>query len=477
MSGSQVPLEALSEAAFLTDGDFRVVDCNARAAELLRAPSREAIIGRDASDMPNDHDLAAEFPTYLRERLTAVPFVSLENHATRDDGTTFVAEAVLHRLADGHVLIMVRDITARVMSLHRAEETNERLRAAIRDRMEFVSNVSHELRTPLTSMSYALNNMLRGICGPLPQKALDYLGRLQVDVKRLMTTVNDILDLRQMENGTLTLRKRCVPLAHLLAESADALLIQAQAKRQTLTVAPAPKEIYADADRHKLERVFFNILSNAVKYTPEGGAIRASVQTEGGDALILVDDNGIGIPPEALPRVSQRYFRVGDQVAGTGLGLSIVREIVELHGGTLTIQSPVPGGEGGTRVAVRLPACPGPEVVVVSGDEALIGALTQALTAMGLRVRPDREGLDLAKDAQGTCPPARFILDGSLPDSCLNDLICQIRGNARIAQTPILVLTPGAIDASRRAEYARMRVDLRAWPLPAGELRPLIIGE
>ncbi len=477
MSGSQVPLEALSEAAFLTDGDFRVVDCNARAAELLRAPSREAIIGRDASDMPNDHDLAAEFPTYLRERLTAVPFVSLENHATRDDGTTFVAEAVLHRLADGHVLIMVRDITARVMSLHRAEETNERLRAAIRDRMEFVSNVSHELRTPLTSMSYALNNMLRGICGPLPQKALDYLGRLQVDVKRLMTTVNDILDLRQMENGTLTLRKRCVPLAHLLAESADALLIQAQAKRQTLTVAPAPKEIYADADRHKLERVFFNILSNAVKYTPEGGAIRASVQTEGGDALILVDDNGIGIPPEALPRVSQRYFRVGDQVAGTGLGLSIVREIVELHGGTLTIQSPVPGGEGGTRVAVRLPACPGPEVVVVSGDEALIGALTQALTAMGLRVRPDREGLDLAKDAQGPCPPARFILDGSLPDSCLNDLICQIRGDARIAQTPILVLTPGAIDASRRAEYARMRVDLRAWPLPAGELRPLIIGE
>ena len=477
MSGSQVPLEALSEAAFLTDGDFRVVDCNARAAELLRAPSREAIIGRDASEMPNDHDLAAEFPTYLRERLTAVPFVSLENHATRDDGTTFVAEAVLHRLADGHVLIMVRDITARVMSLHRAEETNERLRAAIRDRMEFVSNVSHELRTPLTSMSYALNNMLRGICGPLPPKALDYLGRLQVDVKRLMTTVNDILDLRQMENGTLTLRKRCVPLAHLLAESADALLIQAQAKRQTLTVAPAPKEIYADADRHKLERVFFNILSNAVKYTPEGGAIRASVQTEGGDALILVDDNGIGIPPEALPRVSQRYFRVGDQVAGTGLGLSIVREIVELHGGTLTIQSPVPGGEGGTRVAVRLPACPGPEVVVVSGDEALIGALTQALTAMGLRVRPDREGLDLAKDAQGTCPPARFILDGSLPDCCLNDLICQIRGDARIAQTPILVLTPGAIDAGRRAEYARMRVDLRAWPLPAGELRPLIIGE
>ena len=473
MNGSCVPLEALSEAAFLTDGDFRVVDCNARAVELLRAPSREAVIGRDASDMPNDHDLAAEFPTYLRERLTAVPFVSLENHAARDDGTTFVAEAVLHRLADGNVLIMVRDVTARVESLHRAEEANERLRAAIRDRMEFVSNVSHELRTPLTSMSYAIGNMLRGICGPLPQKAQDYLGRLQVDVKRLMTTVNDILDLRQMENGTLTLRKSLVPLAHLLAESADALLIQAQAKRQTLTVAPAPKEIYAEADRHKVERVFFNILSNAVKYTPEGGAIHASIRAEGKDALIQVDDNGIGIPPEALPRVSQRYFRVGDQVAGTGLGLSIVREIVELHGGTLTIQSPVPGGDRGTRVAVRLPACPGPEVVVVSGDEALIAALTPPLTDLGLRVRPDREGLDLAKGGQTSAPPARFILDGALPDCCLSELICQIRGDARLAQTPILVLSPFAIDASRRAEYARMRVDLRPWPLPIEELRPL----
>ena len=139
-------------------------------------------------------------------------------------------------------------------------------------------------------------------------------------------------------------RKSLVPLAHLLAESADALLIQAQAKRQTLTVAPAPKEIYAEADRHKVERIFFNILSNAVKYTPEGGAIHASIRAEGKDALIQVDDNGIGIPPEALPRVSQRYFRVGDQVAGTGLGLSIVKNAVIFHGGTIEVRNRPEGG-------------------------------------------------------------------------------------------------------------------------------------
>ena len=476
MTARCVPLEALSEATFLTDGDFRVLDCNARAVELLRAPSREAIIGRDASDLPNDHDLSAEFPTYLKERLTAVPFVSLENHATRDDGTTFMAEAVLHRLADGNILVKLRDITAGVESLHRAEEANERLRAAIRDRMEFVSNVSHELRTPLTSMSYALTNMTRGVCGPLPQKAMDYLGRLQVDVKRLLTTVNDLLDLRQMENGTLTLRKTFVPLAHLLADAADALSIQAQAKGQTLSVAPAPREIYAEADCHKIERVFFNILSNAVKYTPEGGAIHASARAEGDNAVIEVDDNGIGIPPEALPRVSQRYFRVGDQVAGTGLGLSIVREIVSLHGGTLHIQSPVPGTACGTRVTVTLPACPGPEALIVSGDDALIADLSAQITDMGLRPRPDRDALDIPGECRGRPAPAGILLDGALPESCLSDLICQIRGDATLARVPILLLSPTPIDDSRRAEYTRMRVTVRPYPLPSSTLRDLLIA-
>ena len=240
---TDIPLDAIGEAAFVTDADFRVIDCNARAIELFRAPNREALIGLTATDFPNDHDLSAEFPTYLRERLTAVPFVVLENYAKRLDGSTFVAETILHRLEDGRVFVTLRDVSVRVESLHRLEEANERLRAAVRDRTEFVSNVSHELRTPLTSMSYALTNMTRGLCGPLPDKAKDYVGRL------------------------------------LFGEVVDSLSIQAQTKRQTLTLAPAPKEIYAEADRHKIERVCFNILSNAIKYTPEGGAIAASTTT------------------------------------------------------------------------------------------------------------------------------------------------------------------------------------------------------
>lgn len=472
MRPDSIPLDAFYEAVVLTDANYRVVDCNARAVELFRAKDKAALLGRNASEIPSNHDLSGEFPTYLRERLTAVPFVILESRVPRDDGTSFIGETAIHLINADSILFSIRDITVKAESLKRLEEANERLRATDRDRIEFVSNVSHELRTPLTSMSYALTNMRRGICGQLPEKATAYLERLQVDVRRLMTTVNDILDLRQMENGTLTLHKTTVPLGKVLAEAGESLAIQAETKHQTLTVEPTEPEIYAEADAHKIERVFFNILSNAVKYTPEGGAIHASVHSDGTTASIQVDDNGIGIPPEALPRVSQRFFRVGDQVAGTGLGLSIVREIVELHGGKLHILSPVPGTDKGTRVSVEIPTCPGPLQVIVSGDPDFIQRVQNAATSIGLSTYVDSDAIDIAKECR-ELHPARFILDAALPDTCLCDLICQIRGDAALAQAPILMLAPEA-DPTRRSDYARMRATLALLPTTDAECAALL---
>ncbi len=472
MSDSSVPLSSFFEAVFLTDHDFRILDCNDRAVELLRAEDKAHLIGRFASDIPTDHAINSDYPTYLRERLTAVRFVVTECHVTRNDGSTFMAETIIHRIDDEQILFKIRDITARTENFHQLEEANERLRASDRARMEFVSNVSHELRTPLTSMSYAVTNMLRGICGTLPERAVGYLERLQVDIRRLMTTVNDILDLRQIENGTLTLHKTCLPLHRLLSDAGEALRIQADTKRQTLTVQPSCAEIYAEADQHKIERVFFNILSNAVKYTPEGGTITAGIRVEDGKAMIDVDDNGIGIPPEALPHVSKRYFRVGDQVTGSGLGLAIVSEIVELHGGNLQIASPVPGTTCGTRVTVTLPVCEGPLVVIVSGDEAFIQHLSADTTALGNSVAINRQAIDLVQEC-ANLSPAHFILDGSLPDGCLNELVYQVRSHAPFARTPMHILSPDP-DPAQRASYAQMQVNLCPYPLPLQELKNLL---
>ena len=163
---------------------------------------------------------------------------------------------------------------------------------------------------------------------------------------------------------------------------------------------------------------------------------------------------------------------MGDQVTGTGLGLSIVREIVTLHGGNLHIESPVPGTACGTRVTATLPTCPGPLQVIVSGDEALIEEVSRAAEDVGLSVRVDREAIDVPKGCEGVTP-ARFLLDGSLPESYLGDLVCQIRGDAHLAPTPILILSPG-MEPSRRAEYGRMRVEVRPWPLAPDALRAIL---
>lgn len=467
-----VPLDAFYEAVFVTDADFVILSCNARTAELFGASGTDRMIGA----RPEEHVEAGRmdfFGPALRDRLAQEPFVLLACNMRRLDGTVFAAETAAHALDDGTYLFTLRDVTARTDALHRLEAANERLMAQDRERIEFVSNVSHELRTPLTSMSYAVANMLRGLCGPLPEKAVAYLERLQVDARRLMTTVNDILDLRQIENGTLTLRRENVPVGALLRESVSALSIQAEAKHQHLSVAPFDRERYISADRHKIERVFFNLISNAVKYTQDGGTVVAGISEEGGRVAVRVSDNGIGIPPESLPKVGRRYYRVGDQVAGTGLGLAIVRELVELHGGTFGITSPVPGTDRGTCVTVTFPCVEGPLCVIVSGDDEFIGPLRAAVETCGCSVMEDRDATDIAADCADVAP-AYFLIDGHLPDSLLSELVCDIRGTPRLARTPVIILTDEHVSSSRKAEYGRMQVEVRRWPAAPETLRLLL---
>lgn len=469
-----VPLDAFYEAVFVTDADFVILCCNARTAELFGVSDSSQMVGSGPEGYV-EQDKLAFFGYPLIDRLTREAFVLTVCNMRRRDGTVFSAETAVHALGDGTYLFTVRDVTRRTEALHRLETANERLMAQDRERIEFVSNVSHELRTPLTSMSYAVSNMLRGLCGELPAKTVAYLERLQVDVRRLMTTVNDILDLRQIENGTLTLRRENVPVGSLLRESVAALSIQAEAKHQRLGVAPATKELYISADRHKIERVFFNLISNAVKYTQDGGTIVAEVVEEGERVAVRVRDNGIGIPPESLPKIGRRYFRVGDQVTGTGLGLAIVRELVELHGGTFSIVSPAPDSDRGTCVTVTFPRIEGPLCVIVSGDDDFIAPLRATVEGCGCGVMEDRDAMDIAAECANVTP-SWFLIDGRLPESLVSDLVCEIRGTPRLARTSVVVLTDEPIPPSRQAEYGRMHVALRRWPIDAATMRVLLNG-
>ncbi len=223
-------------------------------------------------------------------------------------------------------------------------------------RREFIANVSHELRSPLTSMRGFLQGILDGT---IPAGDRERYLRLAFDeTRRLSRLVNDLLDLAALEAGDVRFTFADVDPAEALRRVATKMEPQASAKGLSLTVDPPPPAtgpVRADPDR--LEQVLINLVDNAVRFTPEGGAVTLSARRQDGAVEITVRDTGPGIPPEDLDRIWERFYK-GDRArtrskGGTGLGLAIARELVERQGGTIRAESQVGAG---TAFFVTLPA-------------------------------------------------------------------------------------------------------------------------
>jgi PAS domain S-box-containing protein len=435
-------LESVYDGVFITDRAGTILDFNGRAADFFKLDEPQ-LLGLPVIELISGAD--ERLIDTVLVNLNSSRYTLIEARCRRADGTSFPAEIAVNQVdldTEGQLCFFVRDISLRRQTMDALEAAVERLQAHDRARMEFVSNVSHELRTPLTSMIYAVGNMLRGVVGPLPEKAVRYLERLESDCRRLLGTVNDILDLRQIESGTLTLARTRVPMTHLAQTSVDALRVQADAKRQKLSFETPTRECFAQCDQQKLERVLINVIGNSIKFTQEEGEITVRLVTDPGapDWLeVLVCDNGIGIPKDAIAKVTQRYFKVGDHPNGSGLGLSISREIVELHGGSLQIESPVPGLDRGTAVHVRLPAAPPPTVLVVTDEQPMGETLRSTIEARGYAAVWVPSGQEaLARCASQ--PVDLLVLDLRLPDMDGTELVLRLRDDRRTQRLPAIVL-------------------------------------
>jgi len=435
-------LESVYDAVLITTRLGKILECNERAAEFFQLAPK-SLAGLNVISLISG--ATESLIETVNKNLEDKKYTLVEARCKRSDGTSFAAEIAINKMEldpQGQLCFFVRDITVRQQAQSALEDAVERLQAHDRARMEFVSNVSHELRTPLTSMIYAVSNMLRGVVGPMPEKALHYLDRLQSDCHRLLATVNDILDLRQVENKTLVLTKTVVPLGQVIREGAETLQVQADAKRITMTFELGLRELFCWCDAQKIERVVLNIVGNAVKFTPAGGEIAVSLVQHPQRpkyALMSVCDTGTGIPPEVLPKVSQRYFRVGDHVSGSGLGLAISREIIDLHGGSMEFASPVPGAECGTAVYVNLPLAPKPLVVAVSPDPETVAFLKAQVIEKGYGLMC----ADSAREALAACiekRPAVFVLDRRVTDMDVRDVILQLREEAKTKRLPVIVM-------------------------------------
>jgi signal transduction histidine kinase len=239
-------------------------------------------------------------------------------------------------------------------------DQNERLRELDEMKDQFVGTVSHELRTPLTSMLGYVELVLEGEAGELNDEQERFLGIVSRNCKRLNRLIDDILFVARIDAGRLSLDPQWVALSELTWASVESAQAAADREEVRLRFASSDELPQLWADPTRLTQMFDNLISNAVKFTPEGGTVTVDVAQNGGSLRVEVADTGVGIPEDEVGRLFERFFRASTSgtVKGTGLGLPIVKLIAEVHGGTISVQSEVGAGTTFT-VELPLPGLPG----------------------------------------------------------------------------------------------------------------------
>ena len=220
---------------------------------------------------------------------------------------------------------------------------------ATKSKSDFVSMVSHELRTPMTSIKGYISLLRQGIAGPLLPKQENFLDIVQRNVDRMTTLINDLLDVSRIEAGKIQLDIQETRIADLAKRVVETMQVNANQKGLILTLDIPPNLPPVKTDWRRITQVFTNLIGNAIAYTPSG-EVRVSVQKVPDAVQVSVQDTGIGIAPEDMNHIFERFYRAENEVVravgGTGLGLPIVKSFVEMHGGRIWVESTP--GEGST---------------------------------------------------------------------------------------------------------------------------------
>ena len=324
----QIPADVLA-------GEPHVADIVERMRDLLG----------DSDDWPAEKQRIIGFLTDREPRSSRIE---------RVDGS--VLDYATVPLPDGAVLLSYFDVSASIQMERALRERNEALETADRLKSEFIANVSYELRTPLNTIIGFTEILTGQYFGELNERQAEYSHGILDSSNRLLLLINDILDLATIEAGHMTLELDSIDVYALLNGSLG--LIRERARQKKLSIECDCAEDFGAiiADERRLKQALFNILSNAVKFTPDNGSITLSARRRNGEVVFTTADSGIGIQQEDQHRVFGKFERGSNPEArrsGPGLGLSLVKSFFELHGGHVEIES---APNAGTRVICSLPA-------------------------------------------------------------------------------------------------------------------------
>lgn len=302
------------------------------------------------------------------------------------------------------------------------KELNIQLQEAIQSKLAFYTNVSHDLRTPLTLIAEPLAQLSEA--SNLTPRQKNLLRLADKNTKILARLINQILDFRKFENGKLSLNLTEVDFKEAAAEWLDSFAEVARRRDIKLTLdAPERGDIHLAIDSEKMERIFFNLISNAIKYTPDNGSIRVSYTFDDKNLTLRVADTGIGIPHDDLGNIFDRFFMV-DQVRphGSGIGLSLVKAFVELHKGTITAESVV--GKGSVFTVV-IPVTHVSEVSEVPSRLISQEDINIELAATDSFIESDLSPLPPDAASSGEDKPRLLVIDDN-PD--IRNLVGEILG-------------------------------------------------
>ena len=316
-----IAMDTMADGVIVLDPENRIRFTN-RAAEWFAAADRRDSLGRPLSEVVRDHELLQLAARSSETRQIHQAEIMLLHQRLF---LNVIATPISGERGEG-VLLTLQDVT--------------RLRQVETTRREFVSNVSHELRSPLASVR-AMVETLEGGALRDPDVALDFLGRIESDIQRMTTLVDELLELSRLESGQMPIHLAPLSVSEVAGEIVGRFEGSAAAAGVKMGIDLPPDLPYVMAETGKLDQILTNLLENALRFTPEGGRVDVSASTGRRWVKLTVSDTGIGIPSEHLPHVFERFYKVdrSRRDGGAGLGLAIAKHLVQAHGGDISVSS------------------------------------------------------------------------------------------------------------------------------------------